>query len=127
MSCRIVVSRTLSLVLLLSLVTASTGCRTMRPIQPLTGPRAEQDFARIEIGDLVIVETADGARHRFEVTAIEGDALVAESGRRYPRADMKHIEREAIDARKTTALVTFLVVGYYIFFKIVEATNLFGT
>ena len=106
---------------------ASTGCHTMRPVAPLTGPTAANAFAKIEVGDLVSLELLDGTRHRFEVSQIEDDALVSEAGRRYPRAEMAHLEHETVDVRRTTGLVAGITVGYVILLKILESINFFGT
>ena len=105
---------------------ASSGCHTMRPVAPLTGPTASNAFAKIEVGDLVSLELRDGTRHRFEVSQIEDEALVAESGRRYLRADMTYLEHETVDVRRTTGLVAGITVGYVILIKILESINFFG-
>jgi hypothetical protein len=110
-----------------AVVAASSGCQSMRQVTPLTGPTASQAFGRIEIGDLVSVEMRDGTRHLFEVRRIEGEALVAEDGRAYPRAEMIRLEHQIVDARRTTGLVIGLAIAYYVFLRIVESTNLFGT
>jgi hypothetical protein len=109
-----------------AVVAASSGCQTMRTVTPLTGPTATHAFSRIEIGDLVSVEMRDGTRHRFEVSRIESDALVADDGRKYPRGEIVGLEHENVDARRTTGLVLGITVGFYIFVKIAEATNFFG-
>ena len=116
-----------AMLLIVSLSVASSGCETMRPVAPLTGPTASNAFTKIEIGDLVSLELRDGTRHRFEVSQIEDDALVAESGRRYPRAEMTRLEHETVDARRTTGLVAGITVGSVILLKILESINFFGS
>lgn len=105
----------------------SAGCHTMRPVTPLTGPSAPKAFARIEVGDLVSLQLRDGTTHRFEVSQIEDQALVAESGRRYPLPEVVHLEHEAVDARRTTGLVAGITVGYIVLLKILESINFFGS
>jgi len=105
----------------------SAGCHTMRPVTPLSGPAAPKAFAKIEVGDLVSLQLRDGTTHRFEVSQIEDGALVAESGRRYPLAEMVHLEHEAVDARRTTGLVAGITVGYIVLLKILESINFFGS
>ena len=115
-------------VLLIVIVSvASSGCHTMRPVAPLIGPTASNAFSKIEVGDLVTLELRDGTRHRFEVSQIEDEALVAESGRRYLRAEMAYLEHETVDVRRTTGLVAGITVGYVILLKILESINFFGT
>jgi hypothetical protein len=119
--------RAVAWLLVAALGTVSAGCHTMQPVTPLTGPSAPKAFAKIEVGDLVSVQLRDGTTHRFEVSQIEDAALVAESGRRYPLADMAHLEHEAVDARKTTGLVAGITVGYVVLLKILESINFFGS
>jgi hypothetical protein len=116
-----------SLLLVFTLGVASTGCHSMRPVLPSGTTNAQRTFARIEIGDLVAVEMQDGSRHRFEVRGIEGDALVADSGRRYARGEMRKLEHEGVDAGKTVGLVTAIVAAYAIFWKIASDFNFFGS
>jgi hypothetical protein len=115
-----------SLLLVLTLGTASTGCHTMRPVSHVGLPSTARPFAKIDIGDLVAVEMQDGSRHRFEVKGIEGDALVASSGRKYHHGEMVKLEHEAVDAGKTSGLVAGIVAGYAVVWKILSSIEFFG-
>jgi hypothetical protein len=112
--------------LMLTVGIGAPGCRTMRPMEPITGISAPQAFAKIEIGDLVSIEMKDGSHHRFEVRGIEGETLVADSGRRYPRSEMTKLEHETVDASRTVGLVAGVTAGYAVVMKIMESTNFFG-
>jgi len=94
---------------ILALVLVLAGCRTMRPIA-VSGSAATTAFAGIEIGDLVMVEMRDGTKHRFAVGRIEGEALVSDAGRRYPRSEMVKLRHET--APKPAGLVGGIVAGY---------------
>ncbi len=109
---------------ILALVLALAGCRTMRPIA-VSGSTATTAFAGIEIGDLVTVQMRDGTEHRFAVSGIEGEALVSDAGRRYPRSDMMKLEHESIHAGKTITLVGGIVAGYAVL-QTMAAKGFFG-
>jgi hypothetical protein len=115
---------TLAALVLITLSIAATGCRTMRPIE-LSGPAAPKAFAEIEIGDLVAIEMRDGSEHRFEVKGIEGETLVSEVGRRYPRSEIVKLQHESVDAKRTAGLVGSIVAGYAVMLKLVES-GVFG-
>jgi len=110
---------------ILAIALALAGCRTMRPIE-LSGPAAPKVFADIEIGDLVAVEMRDGTEHRFEVRGIEGEALVSDVGRRYPRSEIVKLQHESVDAKRTVGLVGGIAAGYALCLKIIESTGVFG-
>jgi hypothetical protein len=105
----------------------STGCVTMRPI-PITGaPQQTRAFGKLDVGDLVQVQLTDGSRHRFEVKAIEGDAIVSNTGRRYTRGEIAQLARETFDGPKTGSLVGGIVAGGIIFLRILDSIDFFGT
>ena len=112
--------------LVLTIGTLSTACHTMRRIEltPLDSPKP---FAKIEIGDLVALETKDGRRHRFEVRGIEGDTLVSDAGTRYPRSEIARLEHEALDASKTVGLTAAITAASIVLLKVLESFNFFGT
>ena len=120
-------SLTSSVAAVLICAIVSTGCVTMRPIAITVAPQQARPFGKLEVGDLVQAELIDGTRHRFEVKAIEGDALVSNTGRRYTRGEIAQLARETFDGPKTASLVGGIVAGGLIFLKILDSINFFGT
>lgn len=105
---------------------ASTGCATMRPVQISVTPQT-RTFGPVDVGDLVQLTLTDGTRHRFAVNAIEGDAIVSDTGRRYARAEIVQLSRESVDARATIGLTAAIAAGSVIVLRILESIRFFGT
>jgi hypothetical protein len=103
----------------------STGCATMRPgaisVAPQTRP-----FAGLNVGDLVQLQLTNGTRHRFEVKAIEGDAIVSDTGQRYARGEIAQLSRETVNGAKMGSLVGVIVAGSAIVLKVLESIQFFG-
>lgn len=118
--------RTTSVAAILICALVAAGCDTMRPIAITVAPQQAKPFGGLEIGDLVEVKLSDGTRHRFEVEAIEGDAIVSNTGRRYTRGEIAELARETLDGPKTASLVAGIVAGGLIALKIMESVGFFG-
>jgi hypothetical protein len=95
----------------LALLTASiflaTGCASLQPV-PLNGAAPP-----LQAGDAVVVTTRDGARHKFQVTSVEADALRGEHDR-IAYADMKSLEVRRSDGTnisKTALIIGAVVLG----------------
>jgi hypothetical protein len=107
----------------LTLVTALAGCSTMRPIERINAETAPGLFSKIEIGDRVAVKLTDGSTHRFTVREIEAEAVVSDSGRRYPRVDIASVRREARGARKAAGVAKAIAGGYAVLMRILTFGN----
>jgi hypothetical protein len=85
----------------------ATGCAQLQNV-PLT--RTDQGVARpnVQAGDDVIVTTRDGARHKFQVTSADAEALQGEHDR------IAYAEMTRLDVRKKGEMKfgkTALIVG----------------
>jgi hypothetical protein len=89
----------------------TTGCAQLSAV-PLT--RTDQGVARpaVNAGDRVVVTTQDGAKHRFQVTAVESDALRGDTDR-VAYADMKslQVQGEGMRISKTAVIVGAVVLA----------------
>jgi hypothetical protein len=77
--------------------------------------RSEQGVARpnVQPGDHVVVTTRDGARHKFQVTSLDSEALQGEHDR-IAYADMKQlgVEKQGdMHLSKTALIVGAVVLG----------------
>ena len=100
-----------TLVLATAAAFLASGCAQMRSV-PLT--RTEQGIARpaVEAGQRVVVTTQDGVKHKFQVTAVEKDALRGEHDL-ISYADMKslQVQGEGMGVSKTALIIGAVVVG----------------
>ena len=84
-----------------------TGCAQLQNV-PLT--KSEQGVARpaVQAGDNVVVTTRDGAKHRFQVTSADAEALQGEHDR------INYTEMTRLDVQKKGEMhfsKTALIVG----------------
>jgi hypothetical protein len=97
--------------LTMATVFLASGCAQMTTV-PLT--RTDQGVARpaIEAGQRVAVTTQDGVKHKFQVTAVEKDALRGEHDL-IAYADMKslQVQKEGMSISKTALIIGAVVVG----------------
>ena len=103
-------TRLLTCVVALSLAMGSAGCTSMRTV-PLAGSPPAPVLEAVQAGDTVIVETRDGRRHRFVVGQVDGEAVVAEGGARYERADIVRLQRRSFSAVRTALLLGGFLVA----------------
>ncbi|HEX6638927.1 MAG TPA: hypothetical protein VF033_14820 [Steroidobacteraceae bacterium] len=101
-----------TLALTLSTVFLVTGCAQLQNV-PLA--RTEQGVTRpdIQVGDRVVVTTQDGARHKFQVLAVEADALRGARDR-VAYADMQELgvrKPGDMHLNKTAMIVGAVVLG----------------
>jgi hypothetical protein len=101
-----------TLALATAAVFLASGCAQMRSV-PLT--RSDQGIARpaVEAGQRVVVTTQDGVKHKFQVTAVEKDALRGEHDL-IAYADMKSLQvqsGEGMRVGKTALIIGAVVVG----------------
>ena len=94
--------RLISCVLALSVV-SMTGCTSMKTIHPATAPEPPT-FEEVKAGDTVVVHTRGGQRARFVVQQVEGDALIAPDGIRYPAREIVQLQRRSFSTGRTVAL-----------------------
>lgn len=97
--------------LAMAAVFLASGCAQMQAV-PLT--RTDQGIARpaVEAGQRVVVTTQDGVKHKFQVTAVEKDALRGEHDL-INYADMKslQVQGEGMGVSKTALIIGAVVVG----------------
>jgi hypothetical protein len=84
----------------------SAGCATVQPVA-ITVPAQSGPAPSVNVGESVVVKTADGQTRRFTVTAVEADALVGKDVR-VPYAQMSTLEVERAGHRK---LSTGAIIG----------------
>jgi len=89
-----------------------TGCAQLQNV-PLT--RSEQGMARpaVQTGDNVVVTTRDGAKHRFQVTSADAEALQGEHDR-INYTDMTRLDvqkKGEMHFSKTALIVGAVVLG----------------
>ena len=96
-------SRFIAIILLITMSTSS--CTSMRPIPAASAPTAPKEYLDIKPGDRVAVEMVDGRREQFRVLRVDSDALVADNGDRYVRAEMRQLSRQRFSHVKTWSLV----------------------
>lgn len=115
------VTRQLASTVAFVLICFSTACTTLSPVAAdATGAGIR---AEVKAGDTVRVSTADGASHRFQVSAVGESSLVGTAigtwergtdvaGSRIELAyrDIRQIEVQHVSALKTTALVAVVAV-----------------
>lgn len=83
-----------------------TGCTTLKHVEFSPGQLQEGIPAGgvIQVGDSVVITTADRNQHKFEVTSIS-DGHVAGNNIEVPIADIVAIEKRETSVAKTLALV----------------------
>jgi hypothetical protein len=88
------------------LVTSCTSLQTVNIPAPGNPPA----LPAVKVGDTVVITTKDAKERRFEVTAIEADALVGKRWR-VAYADMESLGVEHIRKGATTTMV---VIGIFL-------------
>lgn len=88
-------------VVLIGALLLSTGCTTMRPVRLATP--SDPTYEQVKPGDTVMVETPGRERWRFVVEQIDGDAIVARGGTRFPRENIVRLWRVRSAAPKQSA------------------------
>lgn len=99
-----------------ALLTASiflaTGCAQLQNV-PLSRTAQGVERPAVQAGDNVVVTTRDGARHKFQVTSVEADALRGERDR-IAYADMQSLgvqKKGELHFSKTALIVGAVVLG----------------
>ena len=93
----------------------------MKTIHPATTPN-QPLYGPLKAGDTVVVQTPDGHRSRFEVQAIDGNAIVGPEGKRYERGDVVRLQRRAFSGPRTIGLVAGLTAGALLLLGIAAAS-----
>ena len=101
-----------TLALMTATVFLASGCAQLKSV-PLA--RSDQGMARpaVEAGQNVVVTTKDGAKHRFQVTSVEKDALRGEHDL-IAYSDMQSLQvrnGEGMKFSKTALIIGAVVVG----------------
>lgn len=106
--------RVMALLLVCALAApAIGGCTSVRTIDPATVPTGAA-FRNIDVGDTITLHLRDGRSLKIVVDRIEVDALVSMEGVRYPRSDIRQLQRRSLDGWKTGLLVAGAVLGAYV-------------
>lgn len=84
-------------VLLVSIALCLAGCTTLRSV-PI--PKEPAQNVEVKVGDRVEVLTRDAQLHRFDVTAVEPDAIRGKDIR-VAYSDMQRLSVVRVDAPKT--------------------------
>ena len=100
-----------TLMAILMIVTLPAGCTSMRPIRGANAPTAPQAYRNISPGDHLWVEMRDGRRVQFRVQRADDQAIIAENGERYPRAEILTLKQRRFSHVKTWSLVGGVGVG----------------
>ena len=82
------------------LSTATGGCSTMKTVHPVGNAAGASPFARVKVGQPVVIETQDGRRERVVVARIERDGIVSQQGRRFASKDILRIQRKTFSPLK---------------------------
>ncbi len=94
-----------------------SGCSSMKPLEQGLSPL--EIVAKINPGDEIIVHTTDNQKHLIVVESITEEVITG-SGRTFEYQNIAEINKEGIDALRTTGAI---VGGAYIWLSI--ATILF--
>ena len=95
---------------ILMVLATIVGCTSFKTTQ---GQSNEVAISELAVGAPVEIVTADAEKQRFTITAIEDDALIGKDVR-VPKADIRIVSVETIDAGKTAAVAggsAAIVVG----------------
>ena len=103
------------------LTTGTMGCTSMKSIRPVSVPGSPV-WGKLEVGDTVIVQIANGERWRFVVQQIDGEAVVASGGRRFERSDIVRLQRKSFSAPKTVGLIAGIFGVVYVAIGIAMAS-----
>ena len=102
----------------LAILLTTSGCTSMRPVPAVDAPSAPTQYTVIEPGDRVAVVMKDGRRLRFTVRSVDGEALVSQTGERYPRAEMTQLRHRRFSHVKTWLLVGGVGFGLVVLYGI---------
>lgn len=102
--------RLIALVLVSALTSA--GCTSMKTIHPASP--GEPPFGPVQIGDTVVVLTRGGEQACFVVQGMDGETLIASTGRRYVRSDLVRLERKAFSGARTAGLIAGIAGGVFV-------------
>lgn len=118
------IPRLVVITLAVALLTSATmGCTSMKTIRPASVQGAPV-WGKLEVGDTVIVQIANGERWRFVVQQIDGEAIVASGGRRFERSDIVRLQRKSFSAPKTVGLIAGIFGGVFVAVGIAVASAL---
>jgi hypothetical protein len=108
--------------LLCALMATGAGCTALRPIRPSTDPSGPM-YSHIESGDEVVLHLRDERRVEITVKLVEPDAIVAEDGTRYGRADITQAEVRAVSPGRVTLITLAAVAGGYLILLLFALAN----
>ena len=107
---------------ILMVLATIVGCTSFKTTQ---GQSTEVAISELAVGDTVEIVTADAEKQRFTITAIEDDALIGKDVR-VPKADIRIVSVETIDAGKTAAVTgvsVYIGVGILLLVAMAVATG----
>jgi len=90
----------------------ASGCAQLQNV-PLARTAQGTERPAVQVGDNVVVTTRDGAKHKFQVTSVEADALRGERDR-IAFADMQSLgvqKKGEMHFSKTALIVGAVVLG----------------
>lgn len=108
------IRRTIAVILVVS-VTLTTGCTSMKTINPATLPDPAASRP-LKVGDTVVVQTHDRSRCRFVVQEITDEAIIARGGERFERSEIVSIQRKSFSIAKTMTLVAVVSFGLFVMY-----------
>lgn len=109
-------------VLLCALLVTGAGCTALRPIRPSTDPSGPM-YSHLERGDEVVLHLRDDRRVEIIVNIVEPDAIVAEDGTRYDRADITRAEVRAVSPGRVALITIAAVAGGYLILLVLAIAN----
>jgi len=89
-----------------------TSCSTLDRVT-IPGTETSSSIPAVQVGDSVVVTTKAGEEKKFEVTAVESDALVGKNVR-VAYADMTTLSVKRSNKGMTTLAVALVVLGILI-------------
>ena len=90
-------------IVLIGALLLSTGCTSTLPVRVATP--AEPTFGQVQPSRAVMAQTPDAERWRFVVEQIDGYAIVARGGTRFPSDKVLHRWRGSFGGSKQVALI----------------------
>ena len=100
-------------ILVCALVVTGAGCTSLRPIRPSTDPSGPM-YSHLQSGDEVVLHLRDERRIEITVKRVEPDAVVAEDGTRYERADITRAEVRATSPGRVALITVAAVAGGFL-------------
>jgi hypothetical protein len=118
-------NKSMKLISMIIIILVASGCTTLKPVEMSPEQLHERISAGeiIEVGDSVKIVTADGAIHKFKVTAISADHIAGKDIK-LPIVDIVAVETREFSGGKTTALTAGGLALVYVIAAAVATASL---